>query len=597
MVSAILLTAGCNKPEQGDEPGPQPGDAPVIELIELSGNNMTVPAEGGQAVIKYKIVNPVEGGMMSAASTEDWVGEFDCNTDGQVSFTVALNETLEDRNSILTLTYTYGEDEENVNVQVNLIQGAGYKYTLKATSFLGAYYKDTYGNNDEDTYDTWLSDEPWVDEKPTDGGTYYLLSLYLDGDPVDPEHPLPVLGTYTLGEEGRTDDMTMSIDDSHYVTYPVGSEKKTLYFTDGTLTVSQGEGSTLVFDAVLTDTNGDRHHVTYSGNAEYIVADSGDPEPPVDGTPILDHDVTMDGEYIAARYIYGTDDVMEVTMTVSDLHDAQGAVQYPGSWLTLDVYMPMSKEGRIEPGDYNVTENSGAAGTITVGYYQDYGGNIKVAQKSYITNYESEQTGCIGAITEGSMTVSENAGVYTVDVDFVTLEGRHITGAVSAPVTVTDVPQAISTLTSDVTLDLAGATAFAYYEGDYYYNGTTDWLIYVDPTTGEDGFQMELITESVPATDGIPSGTYKVSASMTPEAGTYVAGSIWKDEWSGSTFLEGTMYRYNIVDGVAYGFAPATSGDFNITNNGDGTYEMSFAFTDDKGYIWSGAWSGPITIE
>lgn len=95
--------------------------------------------------------------------------------------------------------------------------------------------------------------------------------------------------------------MTMSIDDSHYVTYPVGSEKKTLYFTDGTLTVSQGEGSTLVFDAVLTDTNGDRHHVTYSGNAEYIVADSGDPEPPVDGTPILDHDVTMDGEYIAAQ--------------------------------------------------------------------------------------------------------------------------------------------------------------------------------------------------------------------------------------------------------------------------------------------------------
>ena len=273
----------------------------MIELIELSGNNMTVPAEGGQAVIKYKIVNPVEGGMMSAASKEDWVGEFDCNTDGQVSFTVALNETLEDRNSILTLTYTYGEDEENVNVQVNLIQGAGYKYTLKATSFLGAYYKDTYGNNDEDTYDTWLSDEPWVDEKPTDGGTYYLLTLYLDGDPVDPEHPLPVLGTYTLGEEGRTDDMTMSIDDSHYVTYPVGSEKKTLYFTDGTLTVSQGEGSTLVFDAVLTDTNGDRHHVTYSGNAEYIVADSSDPEPPVDGTPILDHDVTMDGEYIAAQ--------------------------------------------------------------------------------------------------------------------------------------------------------------------------------------------------------------------------------------------------------------------------------------------------------
>ena len=39
-------------------------------------------------------------------------------------------------------------------------------------------------------------------------------------------------------------------------------------------------------------------------------------------------------------------------------------------------------------------------------------------------------------------------------------------------------------------------------------------------------------------------------------------------------------------------YAPAVSGDLNITNNGDGTYHISFEFLDDKGNTWDGEWSG-----
>ena len=41
-------------------------------------------------------------------------------------------------------------------------------------------------------------------------------------------------------------------------------------------------------------------------------------------------------------------------------------------------------------------------------------------------------------------------------------------------------------------------------------------------------------------------------------------------------------------------YAPAMSGDLDIVNNGDGTYEFTFSFLDDKGHTWSGHWSGNV---
>ena len=42
-------------------------------------------------------------------------------------------------------------------------------------------------------------------------------------------------------------------------------------------------------------------------------------------------------------------------------------------------------------------------------------------------------------------------------------------------------------------------------------------------------------------------------------------------------------------------YAPAVSGDMNITNNGDGTYHIQFEFLDDKGNTWDGEWSGSFS--
>ena len=49
-------------------------------------------------------------------------------------------------------------------------------------------------------------------------------------------------------------------------------------------------------------------------------------------------------------------------------------------------------------------------------------------------------------------------------------------------------------------------------------------------------------------------------------------------------------------EGNAQAVAPAVSGDLNITNNGDGTYDFSFAFMDDCGNTWDGHWTGALQM-
>ena len=60
------------------------------------------------------------------------------------------------------------------------------------------------------------------------------------------------------------------------------------------------------------------------------------------------------------------------------------------------------------------------------------------------------------------------------------------------------------------------------------------------------------------------------------------------------TSLYPTMYVCFGEDGYCTEWAPATSGDIDITNNGDGTYDIVVECTDDLGYVWSGSWSGEI---
>lgn len=60
--------------------------------------------------------------------------------------------------------------------------------------------------------------------------------------------------------------------------------------------------------------------------------------------------------------------------------------------------------------------------------------------------------------------------------------------------------------------------------------------------------------------------------------------------------LSGTYYTGGYEAGYVNIAAPAIDGDLNITNHGDGTYTLDFAFLDDRGNTWDGHWTGALSF-
>ena len=108
----------CDKNEKQPE---EPAEAPELTLTSESVVN--VPADGDEVTITYTLANPAENGDISAKAADggDWCDGFNCDTDGQVTFTVAANEG-DARETVVTVTYTYGEGEhKDITVTVKQV--------------------------------------------------------------------------------------------------------------------------------------------------------------------------------------------------------------------------------------------------------------------------------------------------------------------------------------------------------------------------------------------------------------------------------------------------------------------------------------------
>lgn len=551
---------------------------PEIDLGKLM--NLTVPMEGGEAVIEYRIVNPVEGGTISAEPTENWLGGFNYDTPGRIVFNVDENTADEDRSSIVTLTYTYDENE-SVTAQLNVIQ-ASYDYVIDCTFMSGTYYGSQYGLNGEYNYYTILSDMEYNDGA-MDGGSYYAFDLYTASAPENPDNPLPAAGTYVLGEQGATADMTFAPDHTQALRTSVDGEVVfDVGFTEGTLIISY-DGGVMHAEASLTDETGMRHYLTYSGNPDYDNASGGS-----GGETVLNQDIDMEASQGAAVYVSGEEGgLMEVQLTFTDMEvDFFGYVVPPGSILNVDVFMHYDESGNIATGDYTLAGSSvPEAMSINPGEYFNYMG-VTLTMGTYISYIDESENVFEGLISDGEMKVSGEPGNYTVECSFVTAEGYSVECSYNGALEVTGFPGPYSTLTDDYTLDLEGASGSAQFWGDYYGNGTGNWIVVLESAT--DVVQLELITEEVDFNAGLASAVYTPSVDpVNPAPGEYVTGYLDGDYLMGTNYME-------TLEGLIVGCAPAVSGNLSITNNGDDTYTISFAFTDDLGHVWDGEWTGVL---
>ena len=574
LVALVPVLSGCEKKPDVNT------ILPEIDLGKLV--NLPVPMEGGETVVEYRIENPVEGGTVLAEPVESWIGGFNYDTPGRIVFNVDENTTDEDRSSIVTIVYTYGENE-SVTAQINVIQ-ASYDYVTDCGFMSGIYYGTRYGMDGEHNYYTILSDMEY-DGGAMPGGSYYAFDLYNASAPENQDNPLPAAGTYVLGEPGSTADMTFAPDNTEALrTSADGEDVFDVGFTEGTLTISYDDGVMLA-EASLTDEDGMRHYLTYAGTPEYDNASGGS-----GGDAVLDRDIDMEASQGAAVYVSGEEGgLMEVQLTFTDMEvDFFGYVVPPGSILNVDVFMHYDESGNIATGKYALVGSDVSmpeAMSIYPGEYLDYMG-VTMAMGTYVTYIDESENVLEGLVVDGEMTISGQPGSYAVTCTFTTAEGYSVECSYNGALEVTGFPGPYSTLTDDYTLDLEGASGSAQFWGDYYGNGTGNWIVVLE--SAMDVVQLELITEEVDFNAGLTSAVYTPSVDpVNPAPGEYVTGYLDGDYLMGTNYME-------TLEGLIVGCAPAVSGDLSITNNGDDTYTISFAFTDDLGHVWDGEWTGVL---
>ena len=152
--------------------------------------------------------------------------------------------------------------------------------------------------------------------------------------------------------------------------------------------------------------------------------------------------------------------------------------------------------------------------------------------------------------------------------------------------------ETLSTLTEDKVLDIEGATVILEYYGDYYYNGTDNWVVYIyeDMETLNGAYLMfEILCD--PAADNI-AGTYAADSwGECDTAYTYLPGYVSGDDMWGSWYVD--MLGGDINEDLA----PIFDGEFTIDIDADGVYTFTFDCLDDVGYTITGSIKATMSSE
>ena len=579
VIALLLIVSGCQEKENGGIQMPDP-------VLNIPDKVIEAQAEGGVYELAYTVQNPVDGAELVLAAEADWISGRESD-DSKIILVVDPNDTDEDRNAGITVTYVYGEGlvlEDEIEV-IQSCADASYDYNFKAYYISGGFFKDRgEGRN----YCIYLSDTGMDKYLNFIGeGIYYRLDVYVPGNPEDwSEIQIPE-GTYEL-IAGDSTCFWGSPDAT------VSQWEKFELITDGRLTVT-GSGDSYIYEVVLTDINGDTHFVEYNGPVSLDLYSK-------EGVRLANYDIVLK-ENNLSDITYSADygEAMKLGLKFygaveggddnADLHN-----------MYFEIYAP-TDDYKLLPGTYEVSTSMNK-NTLYPGYIDEL---TMYVVGTFAMTYQDGVSVALAMATDGEITVKESNDIYTVSIDLRTAEGFSITGEYEGPLYIPNIPgHAFSTLEGDHTVDFSGDIySSGKYFGDEYGTGGCYGVDLIGPFeqnpdetivkegVGEEVY-LEFVTSRTEYDKEIPSGTYKAPEDIdNPKAGEFIAGY---QSLAGQGVLSGTRYVGSWDNGYVGICAPAIDGELVVTNHGDGTYTFQFEFIDDRGNTWDGEWTGAVNV-
>ena len=611
-LAACCFLFACDKNEKQPE---EPTEAP--ELTLTSESEVNVPADGDEVTITYTLANPVENGDISAKAADgaEWCDGFDCDTDGQVTFTVAANDG-DAREAVVTVTYSYGEGEHK-DIQVTVRQVALGEPLFELTSDS----EISVSRDGEDVTVTYSITDPredgqvsvnvpdgvdWISNvnTDTDGQVAFTVAAN-DGDARETE--LTFVYTYggsetqefvvNVSQEGLPDPvLTLTSESEVEVSGNVGNF--TISYTlenpreDGGISVSSGEATWLDFN---TDTDGEIA-VEVFANGESTARSavvtvtytySGDKTVSFEVTVNQDrhYDYELNATIISGQY-FG-DDYSNVAGEMIYALFFQDTEDY---WVSGHNYYYLGLKAG-EPSDMNAI--APPVGTYTALMSDDYDadGEFKIMKNGsgpYMTcGYVNGATR--KGMIAGEITVSYDGANYTIEGTLTSTDQavHHI--SYTGPISLQDArtepepePDVISLLTEDVTIDwpnakLLGSIGGVYWSDESRYSLTIGVGTY---NIGDQNIQLSIYSSETPeVTDGLPLGTFQIDDSGAE--GTVEAGSLTESTFGGLTIAGSWLYPY----GGSYSdyAAPLMSGELTVTKNENGGFDCVLEAMDDAG--------------
>ena len=546
------------------------GEAPAPVLTLTSDEEMEFAVEGGAGEITYTLENAVEGVELTAECEAEWVADLAAGE--KVTFNVSANKGDARETKVVV---AYGDEKFEVAVKQAGVE-APAKVELKANFITGDYYGDSYSPGVGNYY-VYLSDLGFDEEGSAySGGSYYRVDLY--GPLYEGERTgfvnLPV-GTYTLDVD---DTMALWTIGYYYSAYIAFDENGNLISTDqygdsydaATLVVTE---TTATLTATIL---GVEHIVTFDGGETSIVDQT--PEPSQDVELTVDHCYAY---YFGDQYNPGVADNFYFFLSPDGLDSDGYEYNAGGEYYRFDIYAEIldSNHTSIPYGTYTIdTTDSCDAGTISYSYsahylYDAYG-NYELVEYPASGTVTIDENGVVAEVAiNGSTHKITFNGVVTI-IDQAPEdggEGGETPGGGNEDGT-------LSTLTESVVLDIPNAKYMLEYYGDYYENGTENWVLYIyeDPYDFNGAYIMiDLLMD--PAVDNI-AGTYSCSddCSMYTFFSGYLEGS---EDYYGSWYVD--LEYGEMTDKMA----PLADGTITISWAEGDIYNIAIVCLDDKGNV------------